>query len=460
MAIVDSAPDGGKFRAFAAAGLDGTAGAWGEGNLLCVRLDASGTIALGAATTTVGVILTSEGKRDNTHANYKKVVGGGRYTVLKRAILAECDHWASPALAAGDVLYAAASGDVTTTPGDDAVLIGYAVKGDGTGGLIFVLDVGGAAAAGALAPEDLKYAVINGGAAGNHTVTGITTADDLLLVAAFAKASIVQTAINGGAAGNHTVTGIATADTLISVIRSVNAVPTTYQAVINGAAAGNHTVTGILTTDTLVSVVEFISAVAGSYQTIIAGGAAGNHTVTGILTTDTLRSVLYLKVSGDPGALAASDITSEVTISAADTVENAGHTDTTGGFLIVSYDRLTANDFVDLSAEFTISAADTLENAGHTNTTGAHLLVTYTRLVANDLTDLTSEFTISAADTIENAGHTNTTGSHLIVTYRDALSDEITDLTTEFTISAADTIENAGHTATTGQEILIAYATP
>jgi len=70
-------------------------------------------------------------------------------------------------------------------------------------------------------------------------------------------------------------------------------------------------------------------------QTIIAGGAAGNHTVTGIKTTDTLVAVIEMDFTdaSETGA----DLLSEFTISAANTINNAAGTDTTGGFLLVTY---------------------------------------------------------------------------------------------------------------------------
>lgn len=69
--------------------------------------------------------------------------------------------------------------------------------------------------------------------------------------------------------------------------------------------------------------------------TIIAGGAAGAHTVTGIATNDGLRSVLHVDFTdaSETGA----DLTSEFTITAANTIDNTGGTATTGGFLIVLY---------------------------------------------------------------------------------------------------------------------------
>lgn len=62
-------------------------------------------------------------------------------------------------------------------------------------------------------------------------------------------------------------------------------------------------------------------------KAVIAGGAAGNHTVTGISTTDILLAVLDLTT--------AADLTSEFTVTAADTINNAAGTDTTGDNLLV-----------------------------------------------------------------------------------------------------------------------------
>lgn len=64
---------------------------------------------------------------------------------------------------------------------------------------------------------------------------------------------------------------------------------------------------------------------------LIAGGAAGNHTVTGIATADNLVMVLH----NTAGTLA--NLTSEFTISAANTINNAAGTDTTSDQLLVIY---------------------------------------------------------------------------------------------------------------------------
>lgn len=81
-------------------------------------------------------------------------------------------------------------------------------------------------------------------------------------------------------------------------------------------------------------------------KAIIDGGAAGNHTVTGIKTTDTLVAVLQIDVASDTGTSASgdkvqaiADLTSEFTISAANTINNTGGSATTGDKLLVLYRR-------------------------------------------------------------------------------------------------------------------------
>lgn len=73
----------------------------------------------------------------------------------------------------------------------------------------------------------------------------------------------------------------------------------------------------------------------GIVQTIIPGAVAGAHTVTGIKTTDTLLAVIEMDFTdaSETGA----DLLSEFTISAANTIDNTAGTDTSGGFLLVTY---------------------------------------------------------------------------------------------------------------------------
>ncbi len=67
---------------------------------------------------------------------------------------------------------------------------------------------------------------------------------------------------------------------------------------------------------------------------LIAGGAAGNLTVTGIKTTDSLRLVLYF-IGAGTAVTDVSNLTSEFTISATNTINNTGGTASTGKLLVV-----------------------------------------------------------------------------------------------------------------------------
>lgn len=67
--------------------------------------------------------------------------------------------------------------------------------------------------------------------------------------------------------------------------------------------------------------------------TLVAGGAAGNHTVTGIATTDQIIWVGHFSTAAAIATLA--DLTSEFSITAADTINNAAGTDTTNDQLMV-----------------------------------------------------------------------------------------------------------------------------
>ena len=68
--------------------------------------------------------------------------------------------------------------------------------------------------------------------------------------------------------------------------------------------------------------------------TLVAGGAAGNFTVAGIAVTDLLVLILYYAGAG-VAVTDVLDLTSEFTITGANTINNSGGTDTTGGKLVV-----------------------------------------------------------------------------------------------------------------------------
>ena len=75
-------------------------------------------------------------------------------------------------------------------------------------------------------------------------------------------------------------------------------------------------------------------------KAVVAGGAAGNFTVTGIQTADELLLVLHVAGAGSD-VTDIKDLTSEFSITAANTINNTGGTASTGGKLLVLYYDLT-----------------------------------------------------------------------------------------------------------------------
>lgn len=92
----------------------------------------------------------------------------------------------------------------------------------------------------------------------------------------------------------------------------------------------------------------------GVESTVIAGGIAGAHTVTGIAVDDVLVSVLHLDMGGN----AETDLTSEFTISGANTINNAAGTDTSGDTLIVTYIDVSARFIADTDRSFVLEGTN------------------------------------------------------------------------------------------------------
>jgi len=67
---------------------------------------------------------------------------------------------------------------------------------------------------------------------------------------------------------------------------------------------------------------------------LITGGAAGNHTLTGVTTADALIAVMYF-VGAGTDVTDISDIGGEFSITSANTINNTGGTNTTGGKMLV-----------------------------------------------------------------------------------------------------------------------------
>jgi hypothetical protein len=74
---------------------------------------------------------------------------------------------------------------------------------------------------------------------------------------------------------------------------------------------------------------------------VIEGGAAGDHTVTGIWPGDELIAVVRLIRNATAANINIADLQAEFTISAGNTINNTGGTDTTGDSLLVLYRDLT-----------------------------------------------------------------------------------------------------------------------
>lgn len=151
MATISSAPEGGKFRASAAAAIDATAAIWGGAagslSLLCVSINGSGEIILSTAVLCDGVIDVTEGRGETATglANFRQVIGGKRYTVIKRGQIQEI---ADGTLAAGDRLYAVAAGDVRVGIGGGvgAIFVGIVLPDPtvrGSAGLYLDVDING-----------------------------------------------------------------------------------------------------------------------------------------------------------------------------------------------------------------------------------------------------------------------------------------------------------------------------
>ncbi len=71
---------------------------------------------------------------------------------------------------------------------------------------------------------------------------------------------------------------------------------------------------------------------------VVAGGTAGDFTITGIVVGDLLSSVVgFLLTTGTPNGITILNLTSEFTITAANTINNAAGTSSAAGMLFVTY---------------------------------------------------------------------------------------------------------------------------
>jgi hypothetical protein len=105
-------------------------------------------------------------------------------------------------------------------------------------------------------------------------------------------------------------------------------------------------------------------------QFVVTGAAAGDVTVTGILATDVLVSVLVFTTAASIASLA--DLTSEFTITGADTINNTSGTSTANNRVVVTVDRLNVvadalavTEFL-IPFDFEVVAIDVVSNTART----------------------------------------------------------------------------------------------
>lgn len=171
---------------------------------------------------------------------------------------------------------------------------------------------------------------------------------------------LIQTKYAGGAVANRRIVAFGSADnTAIQATASTNKFLGVSDLPLGASAAtgepfdvircdiaevdygGTITRGDRLTADSNGKAVS-AEALFGEKTAVINGGSAGNLTVTGITTSDVLTAVLYYPVSdplGDSSITTVTDLTSEFTITAADTINNTGGTATTNGRIEVRYRR-------------------------------------------------------------------------------------------------------------------------
>lgn len=146
MSRPDQVVDEGRFRAVAAAALDGETGTFGTtdtngvGDLLCVAVNGAGQLVLADTDSCDGVIYVPEGRTERfrvTEVERNTVIGGKTYTVFERAIIAEMEAGEDP-LADGDRIFSAAAGGIGTSAG---IYLGVVVPNPITGGSRLILRV-------------------------------------------------------------------------------------------------------------------------------------------------------------------------------------------------------------------------------------------------------------------------------------------------------------------------------
>lgn len=206
-------------------------------------------------------------------------------------------------------------------------------------------------------PTTLRLKVITGGAAGNHTVTGIGKNDILKSVLQISptteteKEVVIQLAVEDLAANaDITERGFFRVPAAMNglVIQDVWIVSRAAPAGIDASNTCVVTVTkvgtGNIASETFDATPAFPAANVAADLGTITNGTLSTGDILGIVVTNGTTAdppafdvVISAKLSAS-GAIGAADLTSEFSISADNTIENAGGTATTSDVLLVIYD--------------------------------------------------------------------------------------------------------------------------
>ena len=114
-----------SFRAVVAADLAGVFGDTSSPNLVLVDIDGNGQLVAAGEGSAIGVIDTTEGKKDPTLANYTTALAGRSYTVMVQGEITDADD-----RTAGETLWAAAAGAVATAAPATVQVVGKVVEKD------------------------------------------------------------------------------------------------------------------------------------------------------------------------------------------------------------------------------------------------------------------------------------------------------------------------------------------
>jgi len=168
-------------------------------------------------------------------------------------------------------------------------------------------------------------------------MAGFLGRDELV---ALLTGAVRSTVIAGGAAGNHTVTGIRVGDALRSVL-SLDVAQGDHAIVAHGAAAGGPEACAGAAVAAHVGAVGCAAAASDGQVFQNAADLAHGVTQPTITHANIIAGIANHAAVAHVRTWAVADLTAEFTITAPNTINNAGGTNTTGRALLVVYEDLT-----------------------------------------------------------------------------------------------------------------------